>query len=89
MLFLSSADYSKLTFSKKSFRNTVSECQTVLNPDQDRLNVGPYLGPSCLKRLSTDNKIAASKKIVKVKTIKVPGAVDILNLCIDFDKHNF
>ena len=57
MLLLLSADFfSKLTFSKQSFRNTirVSNC---LDPDQDRLNVGPDLGPNCLKRLSTDNKM--------------------------------
>ena len=27
-----------------------------LEPDQDRLNVGPDLGPNCLHRLSADNK---------------------------------
>ena len=37
----------------------MSECQTVwspgLDPDQDRLNVGPDLSPNCLPRLSTNN----------------------------------
>ena len=48
---LLSADFiSKLTFSKKSFMNTirVSNC---LDPDHDRLSVGPNLGPNCLQRL--------------------------------------
>ena len=27
-----------------------------LDPDQDRQNVGPDLGPTCLQRLSTDDK---------------------------------
>ena len=38
-------------FSKNSFKNTirVSNC---LDPDQDRQNVGPDLGPDCLQRLS-------------------------------------
>ena len=27
-----------------------------LDPDQDRQNVGPDLGPNCLQTLSADNK---------------------------------
>ena len=27
-----------------------------MDPDQDRQNVGPDLGPNCLQRLSADNK---------------------------------
>ena len=27
-----------------------------LDPDQDRLSVGPDLGPNCLQRLSADTK---------------------------------
>ena len=40
----------KLAFSKKSFRNTIRVSNS-LDPDQDRLNVGPGLGPNCLQRL--------------------------------------
>ena len=27
-----------------------------LDPDQDRLNVGPDMGPNCMQRLSADDK---------------------------------
>ena len=42
-------------FFSQNFSNTiiVSNC---LEPDQDRQNVGPDLGPNCLQRLSADNK---------------------------------
>ena len=36
-----------------------------LDPDQDRHFVGPDLGPNCLHRLFTDEKVAASKEGVK------------------------
>ena len=31
-----------------NYPGTLSECQTVLDPDQDRWFVGPDLGPNCL-----------------------------------------
>ena len=37
-----------------------------LDPDQDRRSVGPDLGPICLQRLSADDKVDASKEIVKL-----------------------
>ena len=37
--------FSKLTFSKKKKIGTLSECQTGLDPDQDRYSVGSDLGP--------------------------------------------
>ena len=55
MLLLSSADFSKLSFSKSYFKNT-NTVSNGLEPDQDRQNVGPYLGPNCLQRLSVDDK---------------------------------
>ena len=56
MILLSSADlFSKFTFSKHSFRNTIRESNS-LDPDQDRHSVVPDLGPSCLQRLSADEK---------------------------------
>ena len=56
MLLLSSADFfSKLTFSKNSFRNTI-RVSNGLDPDKDRRAVGPDLGPNCLQRLSADDK---------------------------------
>ena len=45
--------FSKLTFSKASFRKT-TKMSNSLDPDQDRLSVGPDLGPNCFLRLSAD-----------------------------------
>ena len=53
---LSSANvFSKLTFPKISFRNTI-RVSNILDPDQDRHPVGPDLGPNCLQKLSADDK---------------------------------
>ena len=38
-------------FSTVSFRNTIRVSNS-LDPDQDRQNVGPDLGPNCLQRFS-------------------------------------
>ena len=46
---------SLLTKLTNSFRNTIRVSNS-LNPDQDRHNVGPDLGPSCLQMLSADNQ---------------------------------
>ena len=53
--------FSKLTFSINSFRNTIRVSNS-LDPDQDRQNVGPDLGPNCLQRLSADDNVAATSK---------------------------
>ena len=55
MLLLSSAAFffEKLNFSKNSFRN-IFRVSNGLDPDQDRHNVGPDLGPNCLQRLSAE-----------------------------------
>ena len=46
--FLSSVDVIlKLTFSKKSFRNTIRVSNS-LDPDQARCFIGPDLGGNCL-----------------------------------------
>ena len=66
MLLLSFADiFQKSTFSKQSFRNT-SRVSNSLDPDQERLSVGPDLDPNCLKRFQQMTKVTASKEIVKV-----------------------
>ena len=53
--FLPSADFfSKSTFSKNSFRNTIRVSNS-LDPDQAQHFVGPDLGPNCLQRLSADD----------------------------------
>ena len=46
--------FSKLTFLKNSFRNTI-RVPNSLDPDQDRCYVGPDLGPNCLQPLSADD----------------------------------
>ena len=51
--------FSKLTFSKNSFRNRVSNS---FDPDQVRQNfVGPDLGHNCLQRSASDDKIWHAK----------------------------
>ena len=51
MLLLSSPNFfSKLTFSKNSFRNTIRVSNS-LDQDQDRHFVGPDLGPNCLQQI--------------------------------------
>ena len=55
MLFRPLLIFSKSTFSKNSFRNTITVSNS-LDPDQDRRSVGPDLGPNCLQRLSADDK---------------------------------
>ena len=54
MLFLSSADFSKLKFSENFFMNTISISNS-LYPDQARHFVGPGLDPNCLQSLSADD----------------------------------
>ena len=46
--------FSKLTYSKNSFRNTIRVSNS-LDPDQARHFVGTDLGPNCLQMLSADN----------------------------------
>ena len=53
--FLSSADFSKITFSINSFGNTI-RVSNGLDSDQDRQFVGPDLDPNCLQWLSADYK---------------------------------
>ena len=49
MLLLSTVDFFfKINFFRNSFRETVSDCQTVF--------VGHGLGPNCLQWLSADDK---------------------------------
>ena len=46
--------FSKSTFSKNSFRNTIKVSNS-LDSDPARQYVGPDLDPNCLQRLSADN----------------------------------
>ena len=48
--------FSKLTFSKNSFRNTIIRVSNGSDRDQNRCFVRPDLGSSCLQRLSADDK---------------------------------
>ena len=53
MILLSSADFfPKSTFLNSSFSNTIRDSNS-LDRDQARQNVGPDLGPNCLRRMST------------------------------------
>ena len=63
MLFLSSAVFfSKSTFSKNSFKNTI-RVSNRLDPDQNQCSVGPDLGSNCLQRSSADDKIKERVKM--------------------------
>ena len=65
IFFLSSADFSKLFFSKISFKNIIAVASS-LEPDQARHTVKPGLMPNCLHRLSADdNSCCLSGKRVK------------------------
>ena len=55
--------FSKSTSLKNSFRNAI-RVSNGSDPDQDQYSVGHDLGPNCLKRLSADDKFAASKERV-------------------------
>ena len=41
-----------------------------LDPDQDRLNVGPDLGPNCLLMSSTDDKKLPRKEFILIECNK-------------------
>ena len=56
--------FSKLSFSKNSFRNTI-KVSNILDPDQARHDVWPDLGPNCLHMQTT----LAGKGIILLKTI--------------------
>ena len=64
LYFLSFAGFfSKLTFSKISYKNSISlRVSNSLDPDQARHYVGPDLDPNCLQRLSANE---ASRQKVK------------------------
>ena len=51
---MSSADFYKINFFGKFFRNTIRVSNS-LDSDQAELNVGPDLGPNCLQKLSADD----------------------------------
>ena len=53
-LFVICSCFSKSTFLKNSFSDTVRVSNS-LDPDQARQNVGPDLNPNCLQMLSHDD----------------------------------
>ena len=67
MILLSFADFfSKSTFSKTSFRKNIG-LPIGLDPDQDRLFVGPDLGPNCFGNvISRGHKSLLAKKELKL-----------------------
>ena len=64
--FIVPADFvfSKSSFLKNSFRNTIRVSNS-LDPDQARRFVGPDLDPNCLQRLSADD---TSRQIVELSS---------------------
>ena len=56
--------FSKSTFLKNSFRNTIRVSNS-LDPDQARHLVGPDLGPNCLQKLSADDTQVGKKLKLK------------------------
>ena len=58
-------------FFQKHLSETLSEYQTVCDPDQDRHSVGPNLGHNCLQSLSTDFK----SHQLKVQSLSAPVIV--------------
>ena len=76
--FLLSADFfSKLTFSKNSFRNSIRVSNS-LDSDQDRHSVCPDLAPNCLQRLSADVKVATGRQrvIFHLRHVKISQALN-------------
>ena len=61
MFLMSFADFFKIDFLKKSFRNIVG-VSNELDPDQDLHSVGPGLGQSCLQMLSAEYKSPLARK---------------------------
>ena len=57
--------FSKSTFSKNSFRNTLT-VSNGLDPDQDQHSVEHDLEPNCLQKLSAEDKVASSMVRVKI-----------------------
>ena len=56
MIFVVCSSFSKSTFLKNSFRNTIRVSKS-LDPGQDRHSVGPDLGQNSLHRLLADDTI--------------------------------
>ena len=57
MLLLSSADIFQINVSKNSFRSTITlTMSNGLDRNQDRHSICPDLGPSCMQKLSADDK---------------------------------
>ena len=84
MPLLSTADFfSKSAFSNNSYRNTMGVLNG-LNPHQDRRSVGPGVGPNCKQRLSTADKIIASKERDTVKFRYRSGRPDCTELSRTF-----
>ena len=65
MFFCRLLIFSKSTFSKNSFRNTIS-VSISLDPDQAWHFDGPDLGPNCLQSLSADDTSRQELKDVEL-----------------------
>ena len=74
--------FSKLTFLKNSFRNTISirVSNSCLDPDQEQHSVDPVLGPNCLQKLSADKKVTTSKERVESYIVAIPIGFRLVRL---------
>ena len=54
MIFCSLKIFFKINVFKTSYQNTI-RVSNILDPDQAQHNVGPNLGPNCLRRLTADD----------------------------------
>ena len=78
MLLLSADFFSKLTFSKNYFCNSIWVSNN-LDLDQDRHSVGPDLDPNCLQRLSAHIGLHARKPVFRgLQTAKAQTSLRIL-----------
>ena len=59
---LSVISFLKLTFAKKSFRNTIRVSNS-LDPNQAQRFFGPDLNPNCLQRLSTIKAATSGERV--------------------------
>ena len=77
--------FSKWTFSKNSFRNTIRVSNS-LDLDQDRCSVGPDLGPNCLQRLSPDDKSGHKQGNSETPMLTYPERLEVWAMTCDFQQ---
>ena len=79
-MFLSSADFFKIKFLKKSFRNTTIVSKG-LDPDQDRHSVGPDLGPKLFANVTNRQQ---ELPLARKKLIRSWFLISVQTVCKDY-----